>query len=251
MPPKSKSNENLCSKVFLDFDIGSIENYENEKKAYALAKDFIKENSSIYGWPENITELDEQQQELAKSIFDTNPVWNSKGSIQFNEPKSIRHRIVFELYPSATPKTCKNFTTIIEGTYVSKKINKAITYKQVPMHRIVKDFIAQGGDVTRFDGSGGDSIYNGKFNDEKEGLKIAIDQKGLLVMANSGKNTNTSQFFITLNDDASKYKKITGKHVVFGKCIEGMEIIDKINECGSSDGTPSNSVIIGDCGLMK
>jgi len=81
MPPKSKSNENLCSKVFLDFDINLIINYENEKKAYALAKDFIKENSSIYGWPENITELDEQQQELAKSIFDTNPVWNSKVKI--------------------------------------------------------------------------------------------------------------------------------------------------------------------------
>jgi len=250
MPPKSKSSDNLCSKIFLDFDIGSIEKYEKEKKAYEIGCEFVLENASIYGWPE-ISNMDEDQIELAKSIYDSNPVWNVKGDIQFKEPKSIRHRMVFELYTSATPKTCKNFTTIIEGTYVSKKINKPISYKQVPMHRIVKDFIAQGGDVTRFDGSGGDSIYNGKFNDEKDGLKIPIDQKGLLVMANSGKNTNTSQFFITLNDDASKYKKITGKHVVFGKCIEGMEIIDEINKCGSAEGVPTNSVTIGDCGLIN
>ncbi|ORX56521.1 cyclophilin-like protein, partial [Piromyces finnis] len=249
MPPKS--NEISNSRIFLDFDIGSIKKYEEEKKAYEVATEFIKENANVYYWPEDITKLDEEQKELAKSIYESNPAWNSKGPIQFNEPETIRHRMIFELYFSITPKTCKNFTTIIEGTYISKKVNKPLTYKQVPMHRIIKDFIAQGGDVTRFDGSGGDSIYNGKFNDEKEGLKIPIDQKGLLVMANSGKNTNTSQFFITLNNDASKYKKISGKHVVFGKCIEGINVLDIIDKCGSIDGNPINSVIISDCGVLN
>jgi len=81
MPPKSKSSENLCSKVFLEFDIGSIEKYEEEKKSYEVASEFIKENANVYCWPEDITKLDEEQKELAKSIYESNPIWNAKVNI--------------------------------------------------------------------------------------------------------------------------------------------------------------------------
>jgi peptidylprolyl isomerase len=121
-------------------------------------------------------------------------------------------------------------------------------------HRIVKDFVCQGGDYTRGDGSGGESIWGRKFKDEKEGLKLGHDTIGVLSMANSGaKNSNSSQFFFTLVDDC---RRLDGKHVVFGKVVdddggEGVQILRRINEeAASADGTPRVEVRIADCGTL-
>jgi len=133
------------------------------------------------------------------------------------------------------------------------------------MHRIVKGFIAQGGDITRHDGSGGEvwmsdlphnvcsypqSIYGGKFNDEKQGLAIK-PHRGSLAMANSGKNTNTSQFFVVLTDEEKQLAKMKGKYVVFGELKVGWEVLTRIEEVTTTDGSDGKSrvpVWIGGCG---
>ncbi|KIM64136.1 hypothetical protein SCLCIDRAFT_1213542 [Scleroderma citrinum Foug A] len=115
----------------------------------------------------------------------------------------------------------------------------------------MKGFVAQGGDITRHDGSGGESIYGGKFNDEKQGLAIK-PHRGSLAMANSGKNTNTSQFFVVLTDEEKQLAKMKGKHVVFGELREGWEVLTRIEEVTttdrSGDGNPRVPVWIGGCG---
>lgn len=105
--------------------------------------------------------------------------------------------------------------------------------------------MAQGGDITRGDGRGGESIYGAKFNDEN--LKLKHFKKGLLSMANAGPNTNGSQFFITF--DATPW--LDGAHVVFGELIEGEDVLKQIEAVGSSSGRPSGEIKIVDCGMVK
>ncbi|KAG1798834.1 cyclophilin-like domain-containing protein [Suillus plorans] len=160
-------------------------------------------------------------------------------------------RLVFELNPEASlKKTTTNFTALCTGEKGKCKNarNKELYYLGCPIHRIVKDFVAQGGDVTRGDGSGGESIYGGKFNDEKDGLKIKM-RRGTLAMANSGKNTNSSQFFIVLTDDEMQLAKLNSKYVAFGELKAGFEVLDKLNQvAGDVDGKPNVPVWIGGCG---
>ncbi|KDQ60411.1 hypothetical protein JAAARDRAFT_126212 [Jaapia argillacea MUCL 33604] len=160
-------------------------------------------------------------------------------------------RLVFELDGArGLSKTTGNFTALCTGEKGTCKNapNKKLHYLECPIHRIVKGFVAQGGDITRGDGSGGESIYGGKFNDEKDGLKTKPKQ-GSLAMANSGKNTNSSQFFVVLTDEESKLSKMSGKYVVFGQLKEGWDVLQKLDEAGGdADGKPSIPVWIGGCG---
>jgi cyclophilin family peptidyl-prolyl cis-trans isomerase len=119
------------------------------------------------------------------------------------------------------------------------------------VHRIVKDFIIQLGDITRQDGSGGDSIYNGKFNDEPAGLKAKVE-KYSVAMANAGKNSNTSQFFFVVTDDSSKLKLMSGKHVVFGKVVDGFAVLDRLNAAGKHSGgdVPLEKIWVSNCGVL-
>ncbi|KAG2035101.1 cyclophilin-like domain-containing protein [Suillus americanus] len=160
-------------------------------------------------------------------------------------------RLVFELSPEASlKKTTTNFTALCTGEKGKCKNarNKELYYLGCSIHRIVRDFVAQGGDVTRGDGSGGESIYGGKFNDEKDGLKIKM-RRGTLAMANSGKNTNSSQFFVVLTDDETQLAKLNGKYVAFGELKAGIEVLDKLNKvAGDVDGKPNVPVWIGGCG---
>lgn len=147
-----------------------------------------------------------------------------------------KQRIAIELFYDTVPKTAENFYQLC----AQKK------YTNVPFHRVINGFMIQGGDITNHDGTGGVSIYGDKFNDEN--FKLTHDEEGYLSMANSGPNTNSSQFFILLGPAPH----LDGKHVVFGKVIEGMGYIRNIGTTpvDFSD-SPVNPVKITESGELK
>jgi len=150
-------------------------------------------------------------------------------------------RIVIGLFGNAVPITVKNFLAIAKGS-VSKD-GKTLTYAGSPFHRIIPGFMNQGGDITRGDGRGGVSIYGGKFRDEN----FSISNGELyLSMANAGPDTNGSQFFIITRPSGTPW--LDGKHVAFGKVVEGADVVRKIESVGSSSGSPSARVIISSSG---
>jgi peptidylprolyl isomerase len=152
-------------------------------------------------------------------------------------------RITFDLAAN-TPKTSENFRALCTGEKGVGKSGKPLHFKNGPFHRIIPGFMAQGGDFTNFNGTGGESIYGTKFEDENFINKHT--SAGLLSMANAGKNTNGSQFFITF--DATPH--LDGKHCVFGKVTSGGETIQQMANVGSGSGATKKQVIITDCGQL-
>lgn len=148
-------------------------------------------------------------------------------------------RVVFELFPKHVPKTAENFRAICTG-----EKGADLHYKGNIFHRIIKGFMMQGGDITNRNGTGGKSIYGGKFDDEK--VWIPHTHGGLLSMANSGPNTNGSQFFITY----AKTPWLDGKHVVFGRAIHGMSLCYEIENVETESDKPKLDVVIADCGEL-
>ncbi|XP_004493727.1 peptidyl-prolyl cis-trans isomerase CYP63 [Cicer arietinum] len=155
-------------------------------------------------------------------------------------------RIVIELFSSIVPKTAENFRALCTGEKgIGESTGKPLHYKGTCFHRVIKGFMAQGGDFSRGNGTGGESIYGGKFADEN--VKLKHDGPGILSMANSGPNTNGSQFFIIFK----RQPHLDGKHVVFGKVAKGLEILKKMEQLGTSDGKPAQPIKIVDCGEIS
>ncbi|MGL5032940.1 MAG: peptidylprolyl isomerase [Microcystaceae cyanobacterium] len=153
-------------------------------------------------------------------------------------------RLVMELFDDVTPLTAENFRALCTGEKGLGNAGKPLHFKDSFFHRIIPGFMAQGGDFTRGNGTGGESIYGEKFADENFTKKH--DEPGLLSMANAGPNTNGSQFFLTFLPTPW----LDGKHVVFGKVVEGLELLKVLEKNGSQSGKTKVPVTITDSGQL-
>ncbi|XP_039014182.1 peptidyl-prolyl cis-trans isomerase CYP19-4-like [Hibiscus syriacus] len=173
--------------------------------------------------------------------------------------KEVTHKVYFDVEIAGKPAGrieviyfsnllnflyAENFRALCTGEKGVGKSGKPLHYKGSAFHRIIPNFMLQGGDFTLGDGRGGESIYGEKFADEN--FKLKHTGPGLLSMANAGPDTNGSQFFITTVTTSW----LDGRHVVFGKVLSGMDVVYKIEAEGRQSGTPKSKVVIADSGEM-
>ena len=158
-------------------------------------------------------------------------------------------RIEMELYADTVPKTAENFRALCTGEKGVGRSGKPLHYKGSAFHRVIQGFMCQGGDFTRGNGTGGESIYGEKFADEsfagKAGRHTGL---GCLSMANAGPNTNGSQFFLCV----APTDWLDGKHVVFGTALpQSFAVLKAIEAVGSRSGATSQPVVVVDCGQLS
>ncbi|KAL5259523.1 hypothetical protein ACHWQZ_G009841 [Mnemiopsis leidyi] len=152
-------------------------------------------------------------------------------------------RIIMKLYDDVVPRTCANFKALCTGEQKTDELN--LHFLNSIFHRVIIDFMIQGGDVTRMDGTGGCSIYGPQFEDEN--FEQLHDRAFLLSMANRGPNTNSSQFFIT----TAPAPHLDGKHVVFGEVVRGQSAVREIEHTKCKDDKPVTDCWIAGCGVLE
>ncbi|EDW60943.1 peptidyl-prolyl cis-trans isomerase E [Drosophila virilis] len=203
--------------------------------------DWLQKHAGATLEPEGETEADKEKVETPSTgpaVIEKSEKRNPQVFFDIRIGGNDAGRIVMLLRADVVPKTAENFRQLCTH-------EQGYGYKGCIFHRIIPEFMCQGGDFTNHNGTGGKSIYGKKFNDENFNLKH--NSFGTLSMANSGPNTNGSQFFIC----TTKTDWLDNKHVVFGHVISGADVVRKMERCGNKSGTPSQKIIIYACGELK
>jgi peptidylprolyl isomerase len=258
----------------IDLDL----NHHRMKLATAAA--FVHATDSRYGFSSSdLRQLGGSEWKRILPLMQTDHEWSDRAAVCTSaagveaedddddavqiRPPAAGNRIVVQLFWDVAPLACENFATLCgihnhnssnnskSGTNKSVTppigaCGKPLTYQNSEVHRVIPGFILQGGDFVFGNGSGGESIFGKKFKDERAGLLLKHDTAGVLSMGNSGKNSNTSQFFITL----AAAPQCDGKHVVFGRVVSGWEVLDVAETLGTVSGTPTANIEITDCGVF-
>ena len=268
----SKIDGNTAKYCYLDIDIDGC------RAKLAAAAAFVNSTNIRYGLSsDDLLKLGGSEISRLPSLIENDHEWSTKvnelAGGHVAAPPSTGSRIIVELDWDLCPLASENFATLCaNGSVVggnSSNSNKPrpvpigesgkpLTYRGCPFHRCIPGFCFQGGDFVKHNGSGGECVFANKtkFKDERPGLQQKKhDAFGTLSMGNSGKNSNSSQFFFTLNDDTVESKKLLskcdGKHVVFGKIVSGGQILREAEKYGSADGTVTKSILISDCGIFS
>lgn len=232
------------SYAYLDLDV------DGHREKHARARAFVAATNLRYGFDgDDLDGLGGAQRSRIVELYEADREWGARGAIRIDAP--TRERVVFELFDAKSARACENFRALCEGMGTSRATGRRRTYEGSRMHRCVRNFMMQGGDYTHGNGAGGESIWGKKFKDDAGGLKLKHDAMGVLSMSNTGKNSNSSQFFVTLG----ACKHLDGKHVVFGKCVRGMDVLERINdECavdaGGASEEPKVPVVVAGCGVL-
>ncbi|KAG0256673.1 Peptidyl-prolyl cis-trans isomerase cyp40 [Mortierella polycephala] len=267
--PISDSDNTL---VYLDIEIGDQEFKATSWDLYRRGQAFFATHGSLYGYDGmTLEQLGPDDRQNLQEIYDSNPALTKGGFITLNEPAPLPGgRLVIKLDTAGCPKTCQNFLNFCESTFTNT-VHEA-TYVNTRFFRLVKDHIIQGGDFTKNDGSGGFSSFPSvespkPFADERYGLRKGVFKKaGVLAMANRGKNTNGSQFFLTIGEGVRWTKALEGSYVAFGElvdedpsgisnshdvCVDGLGLLDKLNKVPTDEEErPILAITIIGCGRL-
>ena len=232
--------------IYLDLDV------DGSRAAYKRACVFVETCSIKYGLSTNVlNDLGGREKLSVPELYASDFTWSGQGRCQVDPQPHCR--LVFQLCPDDSPLACENFLALCTGSKgKSKATGVPLNYQGSKIHRYVPGFIAQGGDITFGNGTGGESIWQKKFKDDVSGLKLKHDARGVLSMGNSGKNSNSSQFFITL----APAPACNGKHVVLGRLVHGAEVLDLIEATlaalpKTADEVPALDIVVTSCGEWK
>lgn len=227
-------------RAYLDFDI------DDACVKFKRASHFVESCDLKYALSsKKIDELGGGEILRLDELYGTDYEWNAKGPMRARPQQNCR--VVFELYEDVAPLAVENFLALCRGDRgLDKGSGVKLHYAGCPVHRVVKNFVMQGGDIVKANGSGGASCFGKKFKDEVKGLRRKHDAPGVLSMGNSGKNANSSQFFVTL----AACPQLDGKHVVFGRVLAGMDVVRAVEAVAGPDEKPAAPVVIFACGAF-
>jgi cyclophilin family peptidyl-prolyl cis-trans isomerase len=268
----TKIDGSTARHCYLDIDL------DGSRAKLATTAAFVNSTNIRYGLSsDDLLKLGGSEISRLSSLIEDDHEWSTKinevGGYMASPPET-GCRVVVELDWDHCPLACENFATLCANGSSASNIGsttnnnkprpvpigesgKPLTYRGCTFHRCIPGFCLQGGDFVKGNGSGGECVFANKtkFKDEKFGLQQKHDRFGTLSMGNSGKNSNSSQFFFTLNDNTPASKKslssCDGKHVVFGRVISGGQVLRAAEKYGSIDGTVSKPIIISDCGVYQ